>query len=137
MESTSETATRYNSSYQTEMNWLDSVDSKSKSMQLMDNTGAKRKINPHMVCSDFFFHLLMMFLFQLISDFCFVLQTLYNSVIEEKITIEQVNTMGARLAKEAKVWVIFMSFLSVRLIDWNVCTKRMCMIRKACSLYLW
>ena len=44
-------------------------------------------------------------LFNTISFF----QTLYNSVIEEKITIEQVNTMGARLAKEAKVWCIFMS----------------------------
>jgi hypothetical protein len=33
----------------------------------------------------------------------YVSQTLYNSVIEEKITIEQVNTMGARLAKEARV----------------------------------
>ena len=39
-------------------------------------------------------------------------QTLYNSVIEEKITIEQVNTMGARLAKEAKVCFIYVAFNS-------------------------
>ncbi|XP_035712122.1 microtubule-actin cross-linking factor 1 isoform X8 [Folsomia candida] len=73
---TSEHASRYNTSYSKEMNWLDSVDSKTKSLPLVEGSGAKRKINPHM--------------------------TLYNSVIEEKITIEQVNTMGARLAKEAK-----------------------------------
>lgn len=40
-------------------------------------------------------------------SFCIFEQTLYNSVIEEKITIEQVNTMGARLAKEAKVCIFF------------------------------
>jgi hypothetical protein len=45
---TSEHASRYNTSYTTEMNWLDSVDSKSKNLQLVEGS-AKRKINPHMV----------------------------------------------------------------------------------------
>jgi len=31
------------------MNWLDSVDAKSKNLPLVEGGGAKRKINPHMV----------------------------------------------------------------------------------------
>lgn len=50
VEVASEHAARYNTTYQTEMNWLDSVDNKAKSLPLVEGTGAKRKINPHMVC---------------------------------------------------------------------------------------
>lgn len=50
VEITSEHASRYNTSYQTEMNWLDTVDNKAKSLPLVEGSGAKRKINPHMVC---------------------------------------------------------------------------------------
>ena len=50
---------------------------------------------------------------------CYHLQTLYNSVIEEKITIEQVNTMGARLAKEAKVCIHFIVFSNFRTLNFS------------------
>ena len=49
VESVSEYASKYNSSYHTEMNWLDSVDVKSKSLPLVEGSGAKRKLHPHMV----------------------------------------------------------------------------------------
>lgn len=93
-------AHKYNSSYQTEMNWVDTVNSKSKNLSLMEGR-ASNKIHPHMVR---IYRKRNNFSLSIDSNVNFVeLQTLYNSVIEEKITIEQVNTMGARLAKEAKV----------------------------------
>ena len=49
VEQSSEIATRYNSSYQTEMNWLDNVDSRTKSISLMESGRARNKVHPHMV----------------------------------------------------------------------------------------
>ena len=49
MQTTSEFASQYNSSYHKEMNWLDSVDTRSKTLPLVEGGGAKRKLHPHMV----------------------------------------------------------------------------------------
>lgn len=49
VEQTAEMASRYNSSYQTEMSWLDTIDTKTKSLPLMESGRARGKISPHMV----------------------------------------------------------------------------------------